>query len=734
MSNTKSRWISLNKVISKTAQNESAASHDGFAEDKFFNRDVSWLSFNDRVLAESENTNVPLLERLFFIGITSSNLDEFFTVRVSELLRLLKISPRKKYPDSLTPEALALHVRERVLQQKSRQAKSLNAILKELSANGIQLLTSFETEEFDAEIEKNLPEMDICFSKLETPIPALYGSDINIFVRFPDEYAIIRFKKQQDRLLKLSDSGGAVRFALIERWIMAKAQKLFKNRQVVGAFAFRMLRNADIPIYDYEDEISLEKKVVRAVNRRSFSRVVRLEIDSSRYPDSVLFLATSLRLDSASIYRFDLPLNLRFLTSFKQMFAKTHEKLLYPPVNPIVPLILKNNQDIFSVIRNQDIILHHPYDSFDIVIDFLDQASKDPNVTEIFHTLYRTNNLESPIIKTLQKAAKNGKKVMVYVELKARFDEMNNVMHAKELRKYGVKVITPFKKYKVHSKVTLITRIENGRVVRYAHMGTGNYHAGTAKQYTDIGLLTAHESITADALKYCEMLQTHSIKHKFNYLTVAPVNMHNKIISMIENEIRNRKNGRKAQIIAKMNALTDIKVIEALYRASKAGVKIDLIVRGTCCLKPNVAGLSENIRVTSIIDRFLEHSRIYYFHANGEQKVYLSSADWRPRNFLRRYEIAFPVLDSNIKQYVIDTILYNNLKDNVKTAILQPNGSYRQAAANKNFPIRSQFVFEEIAEKHYEGTYLFNRSKIFDQESLPQTPPTQPQPQTTQSI
>ena len=716
MINIKCQWLPLKEIISKAAREESAGEGDNFAGDRFFNRDISWLSFNDRVLAESENPSVPLLERLFFIGIVSSNLDEFFTVRVSELLRLLKISPKKNYPDALNPEALALHVRERVLRQKSRQAKSLNALLKDLANNGIQILTSFENEDFDKEIEKNLPEIEICFSKLGTPIPALYGSDIHIFVHFPDEYAVIRFKKIQDRLLELSSVDGVRRFALLERWIMFKAQKLFKNKQVFGTFAFRLLRNADIPIYDAEEnENDMERKVVKAVNKRFSSRVVRLEIDSSKYPDSALLLATSLRLDSASIYRFDLPLSLRFLTSFKQLFTKTHKKLMYPPVNPLVPAILKKNTDIFSVIRNQDIVLHHPYDSFDIVIDFLDQASKDPAVTEIFHTLYRTNNIESPIIKILKKAAKNGKKVTVYVELKARFDEMNNVMHANDLRKAGVKVITPIGKYKVHSKLTMITRTENEKAVRYVHMGTGNYHAGTAKQYTDLGLLTAHEGITSDALKYCEMLYTRDVKQKFNYMLVSPVNLHNKIIYMIENEIKNKENGRKAHIIAKMNALSDIKVIETLYKASKAGVKIDLIVRGTCCLKPHVAGLSDNIKVTSIIDRFLEHSRIYYFHANGEKKIYLSSADWRPRNFIRRYEIAFPVLDCDIKQYILDTILYNSLKDNVKAAILQPNGSYRQVSTFKNAaPMRSQFAFEDIARKYYKDTHLCGRSKIFE--------------------
>jgi polyphosphate kinase len=359
--------------------------------------------------------------------------------------------------------------------------------------------------------------------------------------------------------------------------------------------------------------------------------------------------------------------------------------------------------------------LHHPYDSFDVVIDFLGQAARDPNVTEIFHTLYRTNNL-SPITKILKTAAKNGKKVIVYVEINARFDEMNNVMHANELRKAGVKVITPIGGYKVHSKITKICRTENNENVCYLHMGTGNYHAGTARQYTDLGLLTANKQLAEEATMYCDMLQAKKSHPRFNYLLVSPVNLHNKIISLIHDEIRNKNSGAESRIIAKMNALTDINVIEALYEASRAGVRVDLIIRGTCCLRPGIPGLSENIRVISIVDRFLEHSRIYYFEARGQHKIYLSSADWRPRNFLRRYEIAFPVIDTRIKQYIRDTILLNSLRDNVKARVLQTDGSYRLVSRLKNAPpLRSQFIFEQMAEQTYKNTPLKNRHNFIEQ-------------------
>jgi len=702
------KWLPIKKLASDYASEISYGTAPQVF-DRFINRDISWLTFNDRVLAEAERSDVPLLERLFFVGIVSYNLDEFFSVRVAELLRLSKISPKKRYPDALTPQSLALQVRERVLRQKSRQAEILNDLLKMLSEQNIVIYTNFANDDpsLDSEIESHLPEMEIFFSKLSDPMPLIQGTELYVFIRFSDGYAIIGFKKPQERLLELSAKGKTRRFVLVERWLMARAQKLFKNRKVLENFSFRLLRNADIPISLDEDE-TIESQVIKGVKKRPYSRIVRLEIDSSGYPDSTFFLATNFHLDPASIYRFDLPLKLHFFTSFKTMFAEAAPHLLYPDITPLKPRILKKCRDIFEAISRQDIILHHPYDSFDVVMDFLGQAARDPNVTEIFHTLYRTGTA-AQIVRILKTAANNGKKVTVYVEIMARFDEMNNVMHADDLRKAGVKVVNPIGAYKVHSKITLVHRMENGARVCYAHMGTGNYHAQTARQYTDLGLLTKNTDITTEATGYCKMIQTQRPYPKFRHLLVSPVNLHKSIRSLIENEIAYSKKGFQGRIIAKMNALTDTSIIEKLYAASNAGVQVDLIVRGTCCLKPGVPGLSENIRVVSIIDRFLEHSRIFYFRANGEHKLFLSSADWRPRNFLRRYEIAFPVTDSAIKEYLRDVVLHNSVHDTARGCNLRADGSYAPAQ-HKTDSIRSQFLFEQLAKNEYRDTPLSNRN------------------------
>lgn len=702
------KWTPFKKSIAK--KNASGLKKiKSEKSERFFNRDISWLTFNDRVLAEASKNDVPLLERLSFIGIVSSNLDEFFSVRVADLLKRLKKSPHKPYIDALTPESLSLHVRERVMKQKAMQAKILNGLLKKLEAENIIIYTSFEKSdaELDTEIEQNFPEAEIFFSKLSEPLPILYGTNLHIFVRFRDSYAIVRFKNQQERLLKLRNIGKKQRFALLDRWIMAKAEKIFKHKEVLEIFSFRFLRNADIIISDSEDEV-LTEQIIKGVKKRSSSQVVRLEIDAPKYPDSAFFLAANLGIDPASIYRFDLPLQLHFFTSFKKNFIDS--KLIYPPLKPVIPKVIEKDPDIFSVISKQDIILHHPYDSFDVVTDFISQASQDPNVTEIFHMLYRTSD-KTPITEALKKAAKNGKKVTVYVEIKARFDEMNNVMHSDDLKNAGVEVVEPITDYKVHSKITLVSRIENGIKASYAHLGTGNYHSGTAKQYTDLGLLTKNTEITKEAGDYCAMIKSRKTKYDFQQLLISPINMHEKIISLIEDEISYVKNGGKGHIIAKLNALTDIEVIEKLYKASNAGVHIDLIVRGMCCLKPKVPKQSENIRVVSIVDRFLEHSRIFYFRANGSNKVYLSSADWRPRNFHRRYELAFPILDSNIKKYICDVILYNNINDNVRGRTLNADGTYSKVRSSaKN--IRAQLFFENLAKSYYKNTPLYKRNLL----------------------
>jgi polyphosphate kinase len=447
---------------------------------------------------------------------------------------------------------------------------------------------------------------------------------------------------------------------------------------------------------------------VQAVQGRTRARVVRLEVDASHYSEGALFLASSLRLDSASLYRFDMPLDLRTLATLYSLEAFPH--LRYPPIHPeIPPLLIGTN--MFEAIRSRDILLHHPYDSFDVIVDFLKAAVGDPNVTHIRHTLYRTSR-ESPIVEALKEGAKQGKKVTVYIEIKARFDELNNVRLAQELRKAGAKVARPLAGYKVHSKLTQVLRKEAETTVSYLHLGTGNYHPGTAKQYTDIGLFTADETLGQEVSVYFKAMAERQTKIDLTEIMAAPANLQPGFLKLIREETEIQKRGGKGHIIAKMNSLVDPVIIEALYQASAAGVKITLLVRGICCLRPGVKGLSETIKVVSVVDRFLEHSRVYYFRADGAKKVFLSSADWMPRNFYSRYELAFPIKDPILKKYLREVVLATSLADNEKAWILKPDGSYdrieRRADAK---PVRSQFLFEEMAKTRYRDTILAGRPK-----------------------
>jgi polyphosphate kinase len=366
-------------------------------------------------------------------------------------------------------------------------------------------------------------------------------------------------------------------------------------------------------------------------------------------------------------------------------------------------------RNIFDSIRKKDVLLHHPYDSFDVVEKFLQKSARDPHVTHIFHTLYRTSK-DAPIVQALINAVKNGKKVTVYVEIKARFDELNNVKWANELRKAGAKVVNPLGGFKVHCKLTQVIRRENSRDVSYLHMATGNYHPGTARQYTDIGLLTCDEMLGGEVSSYFDLISPGRPNREFHDLMVAPVNLHHQFLALIKNETEFHKQNGKGHIIAKMNSLVDTNIIDALYDASNAGVTIELLVRGICCLRPGVKGMSENIRVLSVVDRFLEHSRVYYFRANGAKHVYLSSADWMPRNFYNRYEIAFPIKDPILKKYVREIILETSLSDNVKAWELNPDGTYSRVKMTGK-PLRSQAFFEELSKNQYEGTILTARQK-----------------------
>jgi len=701
-------WLSFDEYLKTLTSPPSEAPHVIPTQRRLLNRDLSWLQFNERVLREAADDTVPALERLRFAGIVSSNLDEFFMVRVAEISKIAKRNRRYRFPDGSTSSQTLSQIRDQVLRQKSEQAAILRELVAVLAKEGILLFTEFRNDPtIDKEVTAHLPSMKVIVRPWSEPLPPLLSERIHVFVRFPERYAVISIENRADRLVQLSPSGRTLRFALIEQWLTARAQVLFPNQEVIEAFPFKIIRDADLR-YRPDDEETLESQIVQAVEHRSKARVVRLEVDAPHYSEGALFLASSLGLDSAAIYRFDLPLDLRTLATLYNLPG--FSRLRYPPVKPQrLKGLLKGN--LFRAVQQRDILLQHPYDSFDTIVKFLQTAARDPDVLRIFHTVYRTSQ-QSPIMEALKEAAHNGKKVTAYIEIKARFDELNNVRWADELRRAGVRVVRPLGGFKVHCKLTQIVRLEKRREVSYLHLGTGNYHPGTALQYTDLGLLTKDLRLGQEITSYFAWLSHRRKPRAFDEIMVAPSDLHDRFLELIRDETRIQQQGGKGHIIAKMNALVDLDIIEALYAASQAGVRIELIVRGICCLRPGVKGVSENIRVISVIDRFLEHSRIYYFRANGTKKIFLGSADWMPRNFHARYEVAFPVKDPVLKKYIREIILATSLAENVKGWILRPDGTYDRIVPSTNARlVRSQFVFEQLARDHYRRTMLAHRPK-----------------------
>jgi len=698
------QWRSFSEHLKKLNGRNAEAPSPRVPHGKYFDRDLSWLNFNDRVLSEAADDSAPPLERLKFATIVSSNLDEFFMVRVAELTRRARRQRGRWTNDPQSPGRVLSQVRDHVLRQKASQAAILRDIFGVLAREGLLIYSDFGDEhDIDPEMKEAVSDLKFIVRRNSEPLPPLLSERLHVFVRFPDEYAIITIEDRQQRLVHLSKRGRTHRFALLERWLAARAATFFPGREIIEAFPFKIIRDADLR-YHPDDEESLQEQIVEAVGRRLKARVIRLEVDAQNYSEGALFLATHLGLDSAALYRFDLPLDLRTLAVIYN--TRAFGRLRYPPIRPQVPpMIIKHG--VFNAVREKDILFHHPYDSFDVIVRFLKSAARDPQVTQIFHTMYRTSK-ESPVMEALKEGVRRGKKVTAYVEIKARFDELNNVRWAEDLRKSGVKVILPMGGYKVHCKMTQVLRNEAGRIVSYTHLGTGNYHPVTARQYTDLGLLTASPAIGDEVFTYFRSLASRRTTHaEFRNLLVAPTNLHEGFIRLIKEETAIQKSGGKGHIIAKMNALVDSDVIETLYAASRAGVKVDLVVRGICCLRPGVKGLSENIRVISVVDRFLEHSRIYYFRANGARRIYLSSADWMPRNFYARYEVAFPVKDPALKKYIREVVLALSLADNVRAWSLRSDGQYeRVPQPSSGKTIRSQFMFEELAMSRYRNTVL----------------------------
>lgn len=674
------------------------------------NREMSWISFDERILEEARDKNLPLFERLKFLSISASNLDEFFMVRVASVRDMMKAGIERKDIAGLTPKEQLKLIIPKTHELMTAQYNTYNrSLLPALSAIGLEVITSYEklTEEqgravdryFDEDVYPVLTPMAMDSAR---PFPLITNKALNIglLIRKKDakkedelEFATAQVPSVLPRIYELPEQNDEIhRVILLEEIIRRNIGKLFMGNEVICAYPYRVTRDADMEI-DEDDAEDLLKEIQRQLKKRRWGQVIRLEVEENINKKLLKILKEELEVKEDNIYMFNGPLDLTFL--MKMYGMKGFDDYKVPGYTPAAVPALMNDQTIFENIRRQDILLHHPYMTFDPVVDFIRQASVDPQVLAIKMTLYRVSG-HSPIVAALAQAADNGKQVTVLVELKARFDEENNIVWAKQLEKAGCHVIYGLLGLKTHSKIALVVRKEEDGIRRYVHLGTGNYNDSTAKLYTDCGILTCNAEIGEDATAVFNMLSGYSEPSRWNHLIVAPLWMKKRFLSMIDREAENARQGKEGHIIAKMNSLCDPDIISALYAASAAGVKIELIVRGICCLKTGIEGVSENITVRSIVGNFLEHARIFYFYNNGAEEVYMGSADWMPRNLIRRVEIVFPVLDPEVKKQVMH-IVEIQLEDTLKARILQPDGSYERVDLRGKEKICAQDYFCEEA-------------------------------------
>jgi len=674
----------------------------------FINRELSWLEFNARVLAEAENPQVPLFERMKFLAIYSTNLDEFFMVRAAGLQAQIQSGVLEIPADGLTAEQQLKAISERAHDLCEWQARiwneNLRPGLRELG------LCVYHPGELDAE---SLAQLDEHFDRniypVLTPIaidpahpfPHLRNKTLNVGFLFdqhnPSEpsFGLVQLPPSISRLVPVAVKGNGRAFVTLEDLVVRKASRLFPRLPVHGDFAFRVTRNFDIELDEDEGE-DLLLTIQAELRRRERGHAVRLEVSQSASDESLDFLCDELGLDrTRDLYRLGAPLMLENFTALTK--GEDRPDLSDPPFSPLYVPPLRDSDDFFTTIRQGDVLLHHPYESFEAVIDFVSQAAEDPKVLAIKQTLYRTGG-ESPLVRALQRAAELGKQVTAVVELKARFDEESNIQWARTLERSGVNVMYGLLGFKTHCKVLLVVRQEGKRLQRYVHLATGNYNQQTARSYEDLSLFTAKEEFGEDATSLFNLLTGYSAPDHWNQLLVAPLGLQEAMLGLIHREREHALAGRPASIMAKMNSLVDADVIAALYQASQAGVQIDLLVRGICCLRPGVPGTSDNIRVRALIDRFLEHARIYSFENGGAREVYCGSSDWMPRNFRRRVEVLFPVVESALKQRITDEILQTMASDNVKGWLLGTGGRYERAARGASeTPLRSQERFIELA-------------------------------------
>ena len=676
-------------------------------EPAYFNRELSWLAFNRRVLEQAQSERHPLLERVRYLSISANNLDEFFEIRVAGLIQQRDSGVTEPGPDGLEPREQLQRIRAIVGELVADQYRCWREqLVPALAAEGIEFksareLTPTELAWVRAYFREQVyPVLTPLALDQSHPFPQLGNKELNIVVSLNHptsandgkRIAILPVPRILPRLVAIAPGRrGPHRTILLSEIIKLCAGELFPGYRLTGAHAFRVTRNSDLYI-DEEESANLLKKIEDELRNLRRGAAVRLEIEDS--VDAALFatICHQLGLAPDNVFRISGPLNLMRLQSLGDL---DRPDLKFAPFTPVNASPLRESQKIFETLRAQDVMLHHPYDAFTPVVDFVEQAARDPQVFAIKQTFYRTSG-DSPLVRALIEASQNGKQVTALVELKARFDEANNIQWAKQLEEAGVHVVYGLIGYKTHCKMCLVVRREGRRMQHYAHLGTGNYNPRTARYYTDLSFFTSRANVTGDVAKLFNTLTGFGRSPRFRHLLVAPFNLHDRLRTLIAHETRNAAAGRPARILVKMNALVDKAIIDALYAASRAGVKIELIVRGTCCLVPGLPGLSENIHVRSLVGRFLEHARVCYFENAGGQPIILAgSADWMPRNFIRRVETLFPIEDPGLRRWITTEFFPTELRDTANARVLQSSGAYAPAprpANARSFSAQAHFM------------------------------------------
>lgn len=705
--------------------------------DNFTNRELSWLEFNQRILGEARDRKNPLFERMKFLSITASNLDEFFMVRIASLKDMVNAGYQKKDIAGMTAQEQLRALNEKMQAFCEKQYTTYNrALLPKLSEEGLEIISFSELSEKEMDFleeyfHKNIyPVLTPMAIDSSRPFPLIQNKTLNIAALIKSHNKDKKEKKEYDiatvqvpsvlpRVILLPQKDGPkrkCRVILLENVIEHYLDVLFLNHEIICSAPYRIMRNADLSI-DEDDAEDLLKEIEKSLKMRQWGEVIKFEYEERMDKRLVKYLKKQFKVHSCDMYAFNGPLDLTFL--MKCYGIEGFEDLKEAPYIPQKNKKLRADKNIFNQIRKGDVLLHHPYESFDPIVAFIKQAAEDENVLAIKQTLYRVSG-HSPIIAALAQAAENGKQVTVLVELKARFDEENNINWARKLEKAGCHVIYGLVGLKTHCKIALVVRREADGIRRYVHLGTGNYNDSTAKLYTDTGMFTCRNAVGEDATAVFNMLSGYSEPANWNQLIVAPIWMKKRFLEMIARETQNAKEGKPARIIAKCNSLCDRKIILALYEASCAGVQIDLIVRGICCLVAGKPGVSENIRVRSIVGTFLEHARIFYFYNDGNEEVYMGSADWMPRNLDRRVEIVFPVEAPDLKEKA-KHILDVQLRDTLKAHCLLEDGTYRKVDRRGKEAVEAQKTFcEEAIAAANESKEKVRKKRTFDPLFSPQ--------------